>query len=64
LMKQEKIRVKIMGELNPAPFLPAVMNKHKAMMLCSVWAAEIGDVQWTPFRVDESDGTPKVRTLT
>ncbi|KAL9285306.1 putative XS domain-containing protein [Arabidopsis thaliana] len=59
LMKQEKIRVKIMGELNPAPFLPAVMNKHKAMMLCSVWAAEIGDVQWTPFRVDESDGTPK-----
>ncbi|KAL9283986.1 putative XS domain-containing protein [Arabidopsis thaliana] len=68
LMKQEKIRVKRMGQLNPAPFLPAVMKKHKvtqskaenkAMKLCSVWEANIGDVQWTPFRVDESDGTPK-----
>ncbi|CAL9244242.1 unnamed protein product [Arabidopsis halleri] len=68
LMKQEKIRVKRMGQLNPEPFLPAVMKKHKvtqsraeikAMQLCSVWEANIGDVQWTPFRVDESDGTAK-----
>ncbi|XP_023642483.1 protein INVOLVED IN DE NOVO 2 [Capsella rubella] len=68
LMKEEKIRVKRMGQLNPEPFLPAVMKKHKvtksraeikAMQLCSVWEANIGDVHWNPFRVDESDGTPK-----
>lgn len=68
-MKEEKIRVKRMGQLNPEPFLPAVMKKHrltkskaeiKAMHLCSVWEVNIGDVQWHPFKVDESDGTPKV----
>lgn len=73
MMKGEKIRVKRMGQLNPEPFLPAVMKKHKvtesraeikAMQLCSVWEANIGDVQWHPFKVDESDGTPKVWTLT
>lgn len=61
--------MKRMGQLNPEPFLPAVMKKHrltkskaeiKAMQLCSVWEENIGDVQWHPFKVDESDGIPKV----
>ncbi|KAL1208489.1 Protein INVOLVED IN DE NOVO 2 [Cardamine amara subsp. amara] len=68
LMKEEKIRVKRMGQLNPEPFLHAVMKKHrltkskteiKAMQFCSVWESNIGDVQWHPFKVDESDGTAK-----
>ncbi|XP_024012393.1 protein INVOLVED IN DE NOVO 2 [Eutrema salsugineum] len=68
LVRGEKIRVKRMGQLNPEPFLPAVKRKHKgsqakaemkAMELCSLWEREIGDVNWYPFKVDESDGTPK-----
>ncbi|XP_010483561.1 PREDICTED: protein INVOLVED IN DE NOVO 2-like [Camelina sativa] len=68
LMKGEKIRVKRMGQLNPEPFLPAVMKKFKvprsraeikAMQLCSVWEANIGDVQWSPFKIEDSDGTAK-----
>ncbi|XP_010443691.1 PREDICTED: protein INVOLVED IN DE NOVO 2-like [Camelina sativa] len=68
LMKGEKTRVKRMGQLNPEPFLPAVMKKFKvprsraevkAMQLCSVWEANIGDGQWSPFKIEESDGTAK-----
>ncbi|XP_010454940.1 PREDICTED: protein INVOLVED IN DE NOVO 2-like isoform X2 [Camelina sativa] len=68
LMKGEKIRVKRMGQLNPEPFLPAVMKKFKvprsraevkAMQLCSVWETNIGDVHWSPFKIEESDGTAK-----
>uniref|UniRef100_A0A1J3K986 Factor of DNA methylation 1-5/IDN2 domain-containing protein n=1 Tax=Noccaea caerulescens TaxID=107243 RepID=A0A1J3K986_NOCCA len=53
LVKQEKIRVKIMGQLDPEPLLPAEMRKHKcsksraemkAMELCSFWGGQIGDV--------------------
>ncbi|CAA7032211.1 unnamed protein product [Microthlaspi erraticum] len=68
LVKEEKIRVKVMGQLDPEPFLPAVMRKHKltksraemkAMELCSFWAEQIGDVHWNPFKVIESGGTAK-----
>ncbi|CAN8221757.1 unnamed protein product [Cochlearia groenlandica] len=68
LLSKEKIRVKRMGQLNPAPFLPAVKKKHrvtkaraeiKALELCSLWEEEVGNLQWTPFKVYESDGKAK-----
>ncbi|CAA7035585.1 unnamed protein product [Microthlaspi erraticum] len=31
----------------------------EAEELCSLWEAQIGDVQWHPFKILESDGPPK-----
>ncbi|KFK36321.1 hypothetical protein AALP_AA4G107500 [Arabis alpina] len=69
LMSGENIRVKIMGQLNPEPFIAAVKRKHggsksriekMAMELCSWWEGHIRDVHWRPFKVDVSDGEPKI----
>ncbi|CAH8306307.1 unnamed protein product [Eruca vesicaria subsp. sativa] len=69
LVSGEKIRVKIMGQLNMDPFVVAVKKKHrcpqaraeiKATILCSFWETQIGDVHWHPFKVDESDGIAKL----
>ncbi|CAH2069429.1 unnamed protein product [Thlaspi arvense] len=68
LVCEEKIRVKRMGQLNPEPFLTALKRKlrgskakadERAMEVCSMWEAQIGDVQWHPFKVDDSDGKAK-----
>ncbi|CAA7037236.1 unnamed protein product [Microthlaspi erraticum] len=67
LMTGENIRVKRLGQLHPETFLPEMMWKHRGSIsraenegaeLCSLWEAQIGDVQWHPFKILESDRPP------
>ncbi|TVU21927.1 hypothetical protein EJB05_31598, partial [Eragrostis curvula] len=63
---QRRIGIKLVGELNPKPFIVACQGKYvadefqvRAQELISVWQEKVKNPSWHPFRIVEVDGIMK-----
>lgn len=67
---QRAIGIKLMGDLDPKPFIDACKIKYgsddyeiKAAQLVTSWEEEIKKTSWHPFKIiDQADGEMKVFT--